>query len=203
MKKTLFAALLLGASLVNATDLKFGYVNVDRIFAEAKPAIAVQEAMKKEFSGRQVELQKSSAQLQTEQQQMQAIAAKAKNNDISTLNKADKKALEDLQKQFSQDQMKFQQAYSAFQQDVQKAQEISSSILLGKTNSLLKNLSEKGGFDLVVTSQQLVYAKAKYDITDSLMQELNKLDSAEVLKQIADAEKVNPNAATLKPEATK
>ena len=198
MKKTLLMALMLGATLANAADLKFGYVNVDRIFAEAKPAIAVQDTMKKQFSDRQTNLQKSSVQLQTEQQQMQAIAAKAKNKDLNTLNKTDKKALDDLQQQFSKDQMKFQQQYTQFQQDVQKAQEISSSILLAKTNSLLKDLSEKEGYDLVVTSQQLVYAKAKFDITDQLMQQLNKLDSADIIKQIEAAEKPNANIGQLK-----
>ena len=159
--------------------------------------------MKKQFTGRQTELQTSNIQLQTEQQQMQAIAVKAKNNDLSTLNKADKKTLEDLQKQFAKDQIKFQQLYSQFQQDVQKSQEISSSILLAKTNMLLKDLSEKEGFDLVVTSQQLVYAKAKYDITDQLMQQLNKLDSTDILKQISNAEKANPNGTQLKDTPTK
>jgi hypothetical protein len=92
--------------------------------------------------------------------------------------------------------MKFQENYMAlqtkamhFQQTAQKVQDTASALVLDKTNSILKELSEKGGFDLVLTSQQLVYAKSAYNITDQVIEKLNAVNSADIIKKLEAAEK--------------
>lgn len=185
MKKTKLAILLglgLASSVAFADDFKLGYINVDRVFAEATPAKAIQQALKDKYAPQQTELQTMNTNIVNEQNQMQAIASKA--NSFDKLPKAEQTKLKTLETQYQKDQGTFQQKYVAFQQGLQKSQELALSLLMTKTNAILKDLSDKKGYDLVLTSNQLVFAKAKYDLTDQVMDKLNAIDTTDIIKQI-------------------
>ncbi len=184
MKKTKLAllGLSLASSLAFADDFKLGYINVDRVFAEAKPAQAIQQALKAKYAPQQTELQTMNTNIVNEQNQMQTIANKAPSFD--KLAKADQAKLKTLEAQYQKDQGAFQQKYVTFQQNVQKSQELALSLLMTKTNTILKDLSDKKGYDLVLTSNQLVYAKPKFDLTDQVMDQLNTIDTSDIIKQI-------------------
>lgn len=184
MKKTKLALLGLGlaSSLAFADDFKLGYINVDRVFAEAKPAQAIQKALKDKYAPEQTQLQTMNTNIVNEQNQMQTIANKAPSFD--KLAKADQTKLKSLEAQYQKDQGAFQQKYVAFQQNLQKSQELALSLLMTKTNTILKDLSDKKGYDLVLTSNQLVYAKPKFDLTDQVMDQLNTIDTTDIIKQI-------------------
>ncbi len=190
MKKTKLAllGLALASSVAFADDFKLGYINVDRVFAEAKPAKAIQQALKDKYTPQQTQLQTLNTTLMNEQKQMQEIANKAPSFD--KLSKADQGQLKSLEGKFQKDQANFQQQYMVFQQGIQKSQELALSMLMSKTNAILKDISDKKGYDLVLTSNQLVYAKAKYDLTDQVMDQLNAIDPTDIIKQIN-----NPNPA--------
>ncbi|MDQ5920578.1 MAG: outer membrane protein, partial [Pseudomonadota bacterium] len=123
----------------------------------------------------------------SEQNQMQAIMKKAPSMD--KLYPSDRAALEKLQAVYQKDQMAFQQKYATFQQNAQRTQDFASAAVLNKTNAILKEISDKGGYDLVLTSNQLVYAKPKYDLTDQVIDQLNQMNSAEIIKQLDNIEK--------------
>ena len=185
MKKTKLAILLglgLASSVAFADDFKLGYINVDRVFAEATPAKAIQQALKDKYAPQQTELQTMNTNIVNEQNQMQTIASKA--NSFDKLPKAEQTKLKTLETQYQKDQGTFQQKYVAFQQGLQKSQELALSLLMTKTNAILKDLSDKKGYDLVLTSNQLVFAKAKYDLTDQVMDKLNAIDTTDIIKQI-------------------
>lgn len=185
MRKTKLALLMglgIASSMTFASDFKLGYLNVDRVFAEAKPAKAIQQALKDKYAPQQAQLQTLNNTIVGEQKDMQTIANKAPSFD--KLSKADQGKLKNLEVQYQKDQGKFQQQYMAFQQQVQKSQELALSLLMTKTNGILKNISDKQGYDLVLTSNQLVYAQAKYDITDQVMDQLNTIDTTDIIKQI-------------------
>lgn len=170
-----------------ASDFKLGYVDVAKIFGTSKPAIAIAEALKTKFAPAQKELQTMNSNLVSEQNQMQAIMKKAPSMD--KLNPQDRASLEKLQATYQKDQMTFQQKYGIFQQTAQRAQDFASAAVLNKTNTILKDISDKGGYDLVLTSNQLVYAKPKYDLTDQVIDQLNQMNSAEIIKQLDTIEK--------------
>jgi outer membrane protein len=203
MKKTKLAILLglgLASSVAFADDFKLGYINVDRVFAEATPAKAIQQALKDKYAPQQTELQTMNTNIVNEQNQMQAIASKA--NSFDKLPKAEQTKLKTLETQYQKDQGTFQQKYVAFQQGLQKSQELALSLLMTKTNAILKDLSDKKGYDLVLTSNQLVFAKAKYDLTDQVMDKLNAIDTSDIIKQINNpAPAVAPAVAAPAPAA--
>jgi len=184
MKKLKFALLGLAcaSSLAFADDFKLGYINVDRVFAEAKPAKAIQQALKDKYGPQQKQLESMNAQIIKEQQQMQQIANKAPSFD--KLGKSDQTQLKNLEDKYRKDQGQFQQQYMAFQQNLQKSQEYALAALMTKTNGILKDISDKKGYDLVLTSNQLVFAKAKYDLTDQVMDQLNTIDASDIIKQL-------------------
>lgn len=199
--KLLLAGLILVGNLAYAADFKLGYVDVSKIFTTSKPAVALQEALKAKFAPQQAQLQTMNTNIVNEQNQMQAIMKKAPSMD--KLNPTDRATLEKLQVTYQKDQMAFQQKYGAFQQTSQRAQDFASSAILSKANTILKDISDKDGYDLVLTSNQLVYAKPKYDLTDQVIEQLNQVNSAELIKQLDNAEKqpATPNNIAAAPKA--
>lgn len=187
MKQKILVIAILLTNSVFASDFKLGYVDVSKIFTTSKPAVAIQEALKSKFAPRQKELQTMNNNIVSEQNQMQAIMKKAPSMD--KLSPSDRASLEKLQAVYQKDQMAFQQKYATFQQNAQRTQDVASAAVLNKTNAILKDISDKGGYDLVLTSNQLVYAKPKYDLTDQVIDQLNQMNSAEIIKQLDNIEK--------------
>ncbi len=194
MQRKLLLSLLVSSTLAYATDFKLGYVDVSKVFSTSKPALAMQEALKTKFDPQQKSLKTMNDKLASEQTQMQAIMKKAPSMDKLTA--TDRASLESLQVTYQKDQMEFQQKYTTFQQSAQKAQDFASAAVLGRANTILKDISDKDDFDLVLTSNQLVYAKPKYDLTDRVIAELNKVNSAELIKQLDSVEKQPLSPAT-------
>lgn len=186
MKKFLLGCALLSATVAFADDFKLGYVDVSKVFTTSKPAIAVQQALKVKFAPQQKVLQGMNNNLVSEQTQMQAIMKKAP--DMEQLSPADRSKLESLNSKFQKDQAAFQQKYAVFQQSLQRAQDFASAKVLSQANTILKAISDKGGYDLVVTSNQLVYAKPKYDLTDQVIAQLNTVDTVSLIKQLDNIE---------------
>lgn len=193
--KFLLASLIAASSLTYAADFKLGYVDVAKVFTTSKPAVAMQATLKAKFAPEQQELQKMNDGIAKEQTAMQVIMKKAPSMD--QLNATDRASLEKMEAQYQRDQGTFQQKYMAFQQSTQRIQDYASALVLGKVNVILKDISDKGSYDLVLTSNQLVYAKPKYDLTDQVIEQLNTVNSADLIKQLNDAEKAAPGAGKI------
>lgn len=185
-KKILLGCVMLGCNFAFANDFKLGYIDVAKIFTTSKPAVAAQEALKTKYAPQQKMLQGMNDNLVSEQKQIEAIMKKAPSMD--KLNSADRNNLEALESKYQKDQMAFQQKYTVFQQSLQKSQDFASAKVLGQANTILKTISDKGGYDLVVTSNQLVYAKPKYDLTDQVIAQLNTMDTTTLIKQLDNVE---------------
>ncbi|MCC2625888.1 MAG: hypothetical protein K0R14_1761 [Burkholderiales bacterium] len=183
----LLSGLLLATSFTYASDFKLGYVDVGKIFTTSKPAVAMQNNLKARFAPQQAELKAMNDSIVKQQGAIQAIMKKAPSMD--KLSASDKATLEKLGAQYQKDQGAFQQKYMMFQQGSKQVQDYASALILSKANTILKDISDKGNYDLVLTSNQLAYAKPKYDLTDQVIEQLNKVDSAALLKQLTDAEK--------------
>lgn len=197
MKKILLT--LLGLVCINsmafADDFKVGYINVDRIFAETTPAKSVRTALTDKYAPQQSNLQKMNVNLTNEQLQMNQLASKS--SDFDKLSKQDQAKLKSLNSKYQLDQGDFQKKYSAYQQGLQQDQEVGLSMLMTKINAIVKDVSEKQGYDLVLTSNQFIYAKAKYDITDMIKDKVNTIDVTEIIKQINNPTKaLQPSTAS-------
>ena len=65
-----FSALVLAAPLLQAAELKIGFVQTERIFREASPAQKSQRKLEKEFADRDASLQRLAKQTQELQNQL-------------------------------------------------------------------------------------------------------------------------------------
>jgi Skp family chaperone for outer membrane proteins len=169
-----------------ANDFKFAYVDVSEIFTKSSPAISLKEALNLKVTPLQNELKELNDNLTKENEDVNII--QQKNQDVNKLSSKDKSKL----LRFQQDKLLFQQKYMLLQQKMQKLQDYASSLLLSKVNDILKTISEDGNYDLVLTSNQLIYTKPKYNLTDLVISKLKNIDSKNLVKQLNDAEtKIN------------
>ncbi|MCE3268804.1 MAG: hypothetical protein K0R49_1056 [Burkholderiales bacterium] len=190
--KFLLSGLVFAGSLTYAGDFKAGYVDVGKVFTTSKPAVALQANLKNRLAPQESELKKLNDVIVKEQAPLQEIMKK--NSSIDKLSANDKASLEKFQK----DRAAFQQKYTAFQQFSSELQQAASAALLGKANTILKDMSEKGNYDLVLISgtpnSNLAYIKPKYDMTDSFIEQINKIDPKDLIKQLDDMIKASKNS---------
>jgi outer membrane protein len=162
MKNFSVAALMAAGSLAicaTAFAEKLGFVNTERLLREAPLSIKAQKRLEKEFSGRDLELQKLTrqardiqAQLDKDGMTMSDADRKAKERDLSVLNQT-------LQRQSRE-----------FREDLNQRRNEELGQIQEKARKAIQDIARAEKFDLIV--EQAVYFNPKIDITDRVMKEL-------------------------------
>lgn len=187
MKKIMIALCGLTAASAFASDFNIGYINVDRVMAEATPAKTISSAIKAKYEPQQTKLTQLSQQLSGEESQLVSIQNKASSYD--QLSKADKTKYNSLSEKFNKDKANFMQQYGSYQQQVNATEQFAIQAFLKQAYNDLKTLGSKNDLDAIYTSNQLIYAKAKYDMTDQFIQQIDKMDVSPIIAQIKDGPK--------------
>jgi outer membrane protein len=190
MKKIMIALCGLTAASAFASDFNIGYINVDRVMAEATPAKTISSAIKAKYEPQQTKLTQLSQQLSGEESQLVAIQNKA--SSYEQLSKADKTKYNSLSEKFNKDKANFMQQYGSYQQQVNATEQYAIQAFLKQAYNDLKTLGSKNDLDAIYTSNQLIYAKAKYDMTDQFIKQIDQMDVSPIIKQIKDG----PSAPT-------
>ena len=153
----LFAGLMLQASAsVCATELKVGFVNTDRVFREATPAIKAQKKLEKEFAVRDQELQKMARQAK----ELQAFLEK----EGVTVGESERRNKERDLANLNRD---FQRAQREFREDLNLRRNEELASLQERANKVIQQIAEAEKFDLVL--EEAVYFSSKIDITDKVL----------------------------------
>jgi outer membrane protein len=178
IKKIMILLGLVGTMQVYADAMKFGVINADRVFTESKPAKTLQTALMNKFKPLQMEVQNFGQTLLSEQKQLE--------NAMKTARTPSEQAnVQKLQQKYQNDRMILQKRMYNVQKAMQKAQETFVASFMNKANTILKSVAERENLDLVLTSNQVAFAKVKYDVTDKLIEEINnKLSVNELISQI-------------------
>lgn len=155
----LFAAVALSVASAAAADTKIGFVNTERILKEAPISIQAQKKLEKEFSGRELALQKLAKQAQDLQSQLDKNGAsmpeaerRAKEQTLANLNR-------DLQRQSRE-----------FREDLNLRRNEELSLIQEKARQAILNIAKQGRYDLIV--EQAVYVNPKDDITNQVLKAL-------------------------------
>ncbi len=154
------AALALQFSITaSATELKIGFVNTERVFREAAPALKAQKKLEKEFAGREQELQKMAKQakdlqayLEREGVTISDTERRNKERDLATLNR------------------EFQRAQREFREDLNLRRNEELALVHDRARKAIMDIAEKEKFDLVV--EEAVYFSPRIDITDRVLRAL-------------------------------
>lgn len=156
----LFSALLLTALPAAAeADMKIGFVNTERIFREAAPAVRAQKKLEKEFEKRDQELQRMAKQLQTTQEGIEKSSV--------TMSESDRRNKE---REFGDINREFQRKQREYREDLNQRRNEELASVLERANKSIKSIAEAEKFDIIF--QEAVYASPRIDITDKVIKAL-------------------------------
>lgn len=162
MKNPLIAVLLTMAGLavsVGALADKLGFVNTERLLREAPLSVKAQKRLEKEFSGRDLELQKLTKQARDLQAQL--------DKDGVTMADADRKAKE---RDLSNLNQTLQRQSREFREDLNQRRNEELGQIQEKARKAIQDIARTEKYDLIV--EQAVYFNPRIDITDRVMKEL-------------------------------
>lgn len=153
------AGLALLSLQATAADFKLGFVNIERVYREAAPAIAIQKKLDKEFADRRAELKK----MENRAKELEGLLAK------STLSIDDRK--------------RYEREYAALDRDYRaKGRELSEDFnqrrneefasVQERANRVLRQIADREQYDLIL--QDVVYVNPKFDLTGKVLKELEK-----------------------------
>jgi outer membrane protein len=153
------AALVLAAPVLQAADLKIGFVQTERIFREAAPAQKSQRKLEKEFADRDASLQKLAKQTQDLQNQL--------TKDGATMSESERSRKERDLASMNRD---FQRLQREFREDLNTRRNEELAAVQERANKVIKELAESEKYDLIL--QDAIYAGPKIDITERVLKAL-------------------------------
>ncbi len=161
IKSLVLASLMsaLFATGVQATELKIGYVNTQRIFRDAPAAQKAAKKLEGEFSRRDQDLQRMAKQLQGLQENLEKNSV--------TMAEGDRRAKE---KEFGELSREFQRKQREFREDLNLRQNEENAAVIEKANKAIKQIAETEKFDLIL--QDVVWVSPKLDVTDRVIKAL-------------------------------
>ncbi len=153
-------ALALAAPVVQAQELKIGYVNSDRVLRDAAPAKAAQAKLEAEFGKREKELNDSANKVKT--------AADKLDKDAPTLSESERGR---RQRELVEQDRDIQRKRREFQEDLNQRKNEELAAVVERANKVIKQIYEQEKYDLVL--QDAVFASTRVDITDKVIRLLN------------------------------
>jgi len=152
-------AITMSAGATLAAEFKIGFVDRERILRESGAAKRAQAKLKKEFSIREVELEKMEKQGRDLQVTLQKESV--------TLPEAERSARERQLAQLERDFKRMQRELRE-DQTLRSNEELVS--LQERANKIISEIAEKEKFDLIL--QEAVFASQRIDLTDRVIKAL-------------------------------
>lgn len=155
-----FAATLLPIAVgASAAETKIGFVNTERVFREAAPAMKAQKKLEKEFATREQELQKMAKQAKELQAHLEREGV--------TISESDRRNKERDLANLNRD---FQRAQREFREDLNLRRNEELGAVHDRARKTITEIAEKEKFDLVL--EEAVYFSPRIDITDRVLKAL-------------------------------
>lgn len=146
-------------ALPAAAETKIGFVNTEKIFRDAAPAVRAQKKIEKEFEKRDQEMQRLAKQLQTMQESLEKNSV--------TMSESDKRNKE---REFNDLNRDFQRKQREFREDLNQRRNEELAAVLERANKAIKAIAEAEKFDVIL--QEAVYAAPRIDITEKVIKAL-------------------------------
>ncbi|MCL4471581.1 MAG: OmpH family outer membrane protein [Gammaproteobacteria bacterium] len=147
------------ATVASAAELKVGFVNTERVFREAGPALKAQKKLEKEFAAREQELQKMAKQAKELQAHLE--------RDGVTISESERRNKERDLANLNRD---FQRAQREFREDLNLRRNEELGAVHDRARKTIMEIAEKEKFDLVL--EDAVYFSPRIDITDKVLKAL-------------------------------
>ena len=159
MKKLIICAVAFAATCsASVLAESVGIVDMKQIFTTSPKVKEVKAELTKRFSPQKDTLDKLAKSLQSDISKYQ--------KDKTVMNKKD---LEDLQTQISNEEMQFRQEQTKFQQDVYTAQNQQLEKFMGIVKTAVQTVAQKDKLDLVLPDNDVLYSNNTLDITKQVL----------------------------------
>jgi outer membrane protein len=155
----LIALSMLIGSGVAAADVKIGFVNTERVFREAAPAVRAQKKIEKEFAKRDQDIQKMAAKVRKMQEDLEKNSV--------TMNESERR---NKQRELGELNLDFQRKQREFREDLNQRRNEELAAVLEQANRAIKAIAESEKYDIIF--QEAVYASPRIDITDKVIKAL-------------------------------
>ena len=165
MKRLALIALSLFIGSAGASEFKIGFVNTEKVFRDAAPAVRAQKKIEAEFAKRDKEMQKMA-------EQMRKLQENLEKNSV-TMSETERRAKE---KEFGELNKDFQRKQREFREDLNQRRNDELAAVLERANRAIKAIAESEKYDIIF--QEAVYASPRIDITDKVIKSLEDKPAA-------------------------
>jgi len=152
--------LLLVSGLVNAQQIKIGFVNIGRLISESPQATSAMEVLQQEFAPRQREVVALQAELKEKQDQIQ--------RDLDVMGPEERRNAES---ELRRDERELNRQQQEFTEDINLRRNEALRKLQGELLREVQAYAAQTGFDLIV-SDGVLYASEAIDITEQILEGL-------------------------------
>lgn len=156
------AVLMTFALSAQSTELKVGYVQVDKILQEAPQTAESGKKLEKEFSPRSQELERMAKQIR----ELEAALSKDGMTITETERRSKERDVQNIKTEFQRKQRELREDIN-----LRKNEELGS--LQDRINKAVQTVAKADNYDLVMYSG-VAYAADKIDITDKVLKLLGK-----------------------------
>jgi len=160
LKNIVLAALaVMMCSSAVAAEVKVGFVNTERVFRDAAPAVRAQKKIELEFAKRDKEMQSMAEQIRKLQENLEKNAV--------TMSETERRAKE---REFGELNKDFQRKQREFREDLNQRRNDELAAVLERANRAIKAIAESEKYDIIF--QEAVYASPRIDLTDKVIKAL-------------------------------
>ena len=140
----------------SAAEVKIGFVNIERLLRDSVPAARASKKLEKEFSARELDIQKQLKQfkelqalLEKENVTMSEVDRRNKERDLANLNR-------DLQR-----------AQREAREDYNNRQNEERVIFQERVNKVIHDMAEREKFDVIIFDA--IYVSSRIDVTEKVL----------------------------------
>lgn len=158
MKKILIgvAMALLMPIEASAAEVKIGFVNIERLLRDSVPAARASKKLEKEFSTRELDIQKQLKQFKD----LQALLVK----ENVTMSEADRRNKERDLANLNRD---LQRAQREAREDYNNRQNEERVVFQERVNKVIHDMAEREKFDVILFDA--IYVSPRIDVTDKVL----------------------------------
>jgi outer membrane protein len=146
-----------------AEEVKLAVVDMQVVLQKAPQIAKINEALTRQFKGRQDSIVKEQNALRKEAENLQKNAA--------VMNAADRSTLEN---KLMTDENKVKSMVASFQSDLSKQQSESLHGFSQQLDGVVSKVAAQSGYDLVIQKGSTLYAKNNLDITQQILDALKR-----------------------------
>ena len=151
-------ALVTIPGVVMSNSIKIGVVNTEKILRESSLAVQAQKKIEQEFTSRDDDIKKITAQAKTLQDRLE--------KDGGNMEETERRSLERNLANLSRE---YQRAQKQLREDLSARQNEEYGVILDRINRAISKIAEREKYDLILQLQDSVYRSQRIDITEQVI----------------------------------